>query len=131
MVVFKPVTREQDARVIASNAAALWQRIDTILSPVLGRRGVAALYERSITAISAEYPVFEQVSFEHVPTDFTFIEQVLTQLEPARAIAVHTVLVHTFHNLLTELIGTPLAEQILGMDSDYLDLLKGNSHVRG
>lgn len=130
MVVAEPITRERDASAIAGTAVALWQRLNTILSPVLGRRGVDALYERSLILISNDYPEFTQIHSECAPTiDSPSLDAVLTQLQPARAYAAHIALTQTFHSLLVELIGTSLAEQLLDSDCDYFRARKGVSHA--
>src|SRR5687768_10983754 len=51
-------SRAPEARAgqIADAAVAIWQAIDAALAPVLGQRGVVALYQRSLHLASQTYP---------------------------------------------------------------------------
>ena len=50
------VDREGDATQIADAVFAVWQKIDAALSPIVGTRGVAALYKRSLYLCGTTHP---------------------------------------------------------------------------
>ncbi|MFC5435486.1 hypothetical protein ACFPME_02900 [Rhodanobacter umsongensis] len=104
-----------DASRIIDMAVSRWLDIDAVLSPIIGRPGVAALFERSIHLACANHPCLAPVhqgAFE--PGDFGPLRQALAQASSADADAANDALLGTFQTLLTNLIGGPLAERLLG-----------------
>lgn len=121
MVLPEVVAPEKDAGAVASKTRALWQRTDAALSPVLGRRGVTALYQRSLALASHEYPELAPINAERFSSvDYALLAVVLAEQDSVRAAAASRWLFQTFRELLTELIGVALAEQLLDCSHDYI-----------
>ena len=96
-------------------AISRWLEIDALLSPIIGQPGVAALFERSVHLSCAIHPCLASVphgTFEH--GDFGSLRHALAQESGADAAAANDALLCTFQALLTNLIGGPLAERLLG-----------------
>ena len=108
------VGRDANATQIADAVAATWQEIDTALAPILGSRGVAALYKRSLYLCGATHP-WLAVLHEGVQTgvDLPPLKSLLTQQGSADAANAATALFQTFHQLLSSLIGLSLTERLL------------------
>lgn len=103
-----------DAGQIADAAVAIWTAIDKALSPVIGLRGSAALFERSLHLAQADYPWLGAAD-EHAAgaRQFGALRSLLVQQTPDQAAAAHDFLLHTFVNLLTDLIGASLTRRLL------------------
>jgi len=103
-----------DARRIAEAAVAIWGAIDAALSPVIGPRGSAALYKRSLHLASGAYP-WLAAAYEGAvrPGDFSALQAVLSQQTSTIAAAAHDALLQTFHDLLADLIGRSLTQRLL------------------
>ena len=106
--------RDTTASQIADAAAATWLRIDATLAPIIGPRGVAALYKRSLHLNRQAYPCLAQ-ALESVQTtlDVTPLQAVLGHLTAGEAATVGGMILQTFHELLTQLIGDSLTERLL------------------
>ena len=50
------VTDGADAEQVADAIVAIWLEIDQALNPIIGHRGVAALYNRSLNLTAAAHP---------------------------------------------------------------------------
>jgi len=105
---------KEDAARTAYAAALTWRNIDLELSPVIGRRGVVALLDRSLHKIRPDHPwlavKFEQGS-EH--DFFEPLEQALLQQSGDEAAAANHALLVAFCSLLADLIGGSLTERLL------------------
>ena len=99
---------------IADGAVAIWRAVDKALSPVIGQRGSAALYERSLHLAQAEY-LWLGAAYQGAaePGGFAALRAALVQQTPEQAAAAQDFLLHTFINLLTDLIGTSLTRRLL------------------
>lgn len=96
-------------------AVSRWLDIDAVLSPIIGRPGVAALFERSSHLACANHPCLSSVhEGPFQPGDFSSLRRALAQETNAEAAAANDALLCTFQALLTKLIGAPLAERLLG-----------------
>ena len=103
-----------DAGQIADAASAAWIAIHAALSPVIGPRGSAALYQRSLHVTRALYawlPVAYEAAAE--PGDFGALRSALALQTAVDGAAAHDAMLHTFLDLLTALIGEPLSERLL------------------
>ena len=99
---------------IADATVMLWQEIDTALSPVLGKQGVAALYRRSLHVTAAAWPWLAGLSVDLAPSlDLAPLKAALFQQSSAHAAAAGDVLLHTFRELLANLVGPSLTDQLL------------------
>ena len=103
-----------DAGQIADAASAVWKSIHVALSPVIGPRGSAALYHRSLHVTRVLYawlPVAYETAAE--PGDFGPLHSALALQTAVDSAAAHDAMLHTFLDLLTALIGEPLTERLL------------------
>ena len=110
-----------DSVLIADAAIAIWHKVDAALSPIIGQRGVIALYRRSIFIHRADYP-WLMTAHDHTsrPDEFAALHTALSRQSSSVATATNGVLVHTFHDLLGKLIGASLTERLLQSVPDNL-----------
>ncbi len=102
------------AAQVADAAVATWRNVDAALSPIIGPRGVRALYERSIHVTRAAHPCIEPTQEAGVqPGEFAALHAALAQQTSANAAAANGALLQAFCDLLTILIGASLTEQLL------------------
>ncbi|MES2226711.1 MAG: hypothetical protein V4540_02945 [Pseudomonadota bacterium] len=103
-----------DPARLAEKIVATCRAIDDALSPIVGHRGVAALYRRSVHLASEAHPWLAR-AHEGTPTalDLAPLAAVLAQQSGAQAVAGGTLLLQTFHSLLTTLVGPSLTERLL------------------
>jgi len=108
------VTDPADAAQIADAIVAIWMEIDEALHPIIGHRGVAALYNRSLTLTAAAYP---WLAMGHqgvlAAIDPTALKAALVSQAPAEAAAGGNALFHSFHELLASLVGPSLTDRLL------------------
>ena len=99
---------------IADAIVATWQEIDEALTPIIGQRGVAALYKRSLYLTVSAYPWLSS-THESVQTvmDLTALKSTLAQQSSGAAAAGGSQLLQTFKDLLASLIGPSLSERLL------------------
>ena len=103
-----------DPLEVAQSAVSTWHRIDNALSPIIGHRGVAGLYKRSLSLTRGEHPALTSVFEEAiVPGDYSTLRQALAQQSAPVAVAASAALLTTFTDLLTKLIGLSLTERLL------------------
>ena len=112
-----------DALQIADSAVAVWRELDGALSPIIGRRGVAALFKRSLLLTVPEHTSLVAAHWE-VETlgDFESLRATLKQHSGADAIAINGALLQQFIDLLTTLIGESLTERLLQSVLDNLPI---------
>lgn len=103
-----------DARQIADAIISTWQEIEAALSPIIGTRGVAALYARSLKMTQTTHPWLPKLS-EGVPStmDVERLRTVLAQQDADRAAAGGRAHLHRFYELLASLVGSPLTGRLL------------------
>jgi hypothetical protein len=105
---------EADAGHVAGALAAIWQEVDAALSPIIGSRGVAALYHRSLFRVAAEHRWLADLPQGALPAiDLGALQSAAAQQSSAEALDGTRALFQTFHQLLTSLIGASLAERLL------------------
>jgi hypothetical protein len=99
---------------IADAALATWGEIDAALVPIIGKRGLAALYTRSVHVTAQAHP---WLGIEHdaalVAADFNELTPLLRQQDSATALAGATALFSTFHQLLSSVVGSSLTERLM------------------
>lgn len=98
------------AAQIASAVIGLWNEIDDALTPIIGTRGVVALYQRSLHLSMASHPWLAVKTNGGGPVN---LQTLLAQQSAADAAAGGSTFLHTFHSLLTSLIGASLTERLL------------------
>jgi len=102
------------AAQIAAATVATWQAIDTALAPIIGRRGVAALFGRSVHLAAAGHAWLLNVPVGvDEAMDLARLEQALMCQSPADASAAGRALLQTFEALLGSLIGPSLTGRLL------------------
>ena len=118
-----PITRLSadgaDGRQIADAAVSSWRSIEAALAPVIGQRGVAALFARSLYVVRGEHP------WLHAAQETAPEANVLAALQtalgrhsgPDAAAAIGAQL-KAFFELLIRLIGASLTERLLHPVSD-------------
>ncbi|MGZ5195908.1 MAG: hypothetical protein ACXWJM_14910 [Ramlibacter sp.] len=105
---------EADARTIAAQAVAAWTGIDAALSPVVGRRGVAALYKRSLHLTTAAHPwLASACQGASEPGDYSALLQAIELQTSVEAAASHGAVLKKFREMLAHLIGESLTERLL------------------
>lgn len=102
------------AEQVASSIVATYQDIDGALTPIIGPRGVAALYHRSVHLARQTQPLLASVP-TGVPSamDLSPLKLLLIRQTPAAAAALGGLLLHIFLELLSALIGTSLTQRLL------------------
>ena len=103
-----------DPRGIADAAVAVWTAIDGALSPVIGARGNAALYKRSLHLARAQHPWLAAAYDGAVqPGDYSALRAALAQQAATDASQAQDALLRIFHDLLADLIGRSLTKRLL------------------
>lgn len=103
-----------DAARIAEAVCATWQAIDAALAPILGSRGVAALYKRSLYLTGAAHPWLAGLHDSVQDTiELSALRPVLAQQTVADAAAGGNALLQALNQLLASLIGPSLTERLL------------------
>jgi hypothetical protein len=103
-----------DAEQVAEAITAIWLKIEQALHPIIGHRGVAALYNRSLHLTAVAYP-WLAIDQPAVPAaiDPSGLRSALVQQTAAEAAAAGSALFLTFHELLASLVGAPLTDRLL------------------
>jgi hypothetical protein len=103
-----------DAVQVADAAVSSWRSVEAALSPIIGKRGVAALYQRSLFLARAAHPCLASVHEGALqPGEFAALHAVLVQEPATNAAAASRALLETFRGLLANLIGEALTERLL------------------
>jgi hypothetical protein len=102
------------AAQIAEASVAIWTAIDAALAPVIGPRGSAALFKRSLHLTRASHPLLaEAYHAASTPGDYSGLRTVLSRQAPTDAAAAHDAMLRTFNDLLADLIGRSLTQRLL------------------
>jgi hypothetical protein len=103
-----------DAARIASSVCAFWEQIEAALAPLVGQRGVAALYRRSLYLAAVGHPWLEPPEDPQPALDLTALNSMLARQNSAEEAAAGGVaMLQAFQTLLTSLIGSSLTERLL------------------
>ncbi len=102
------------SRQVAGMVTSAFRGIDQALTPIIGTRGVAALYTRSMHLARQTHPWLPR-SREgvHPAMDVTALTTELALQTAAAAAAAGGQLLHTFCELLISLIGPSLSDRLL------------------
>lgn len=99
---------------VAEIVGEAFQGIGRALVPIIGQRGVAALYRRSLHVAGPSCArISEPTEAAPIAMDIALLESELAQQTAAEAAAAGTELLQGFHVLLTTLIGPLLTERLL------------------
>jgi len=103
-----------DAAQVADAAVALWKAVHGALTPVIGPRGSAALYHRTLHGAREQYPWLAAAYDSTLqPGDFATLRAALAQQPAVDAAAAQDGILQAFLDLLAALIGEPLTERLL------------------
>ncbi len=108
------VGEDADAAQIAGALLTIWVEIDRVLAPIIGERGVALLYKRSIYLTMQSHP---WLSHTHEGAETAMhlegLEAAFAQQSNSDAAAAGHALLLKFHQLLASLIGPSLTQRLL------------------
>lgn len=108
------LTPGADAAQVAATTVALWHAIDLALSPVVGARGVAALYNRSLRLVIDRHAGLGDVGLDVLAAmDLAALKAALERQAPAEAAAASADLFRAFRQLLSSLVGVALSDRLL------------------
>lgn len=103
------------AAQVADLIVPVWEQISAALSPVIGLRGVAALYKRSLHLAGATHPWLAVAQGNNLAEmDLPALKAAMARRDGAEAAAAGASLLLSFHGLVGSLIGPALSEQLLG-----------------
>ena len=102
------------AQMVADAAVARWESMVDALAPVLGKRGIAVLYRRTLYVAGRTHPclLLARESAERVC--FEPLHRVLLAQSANQAAMATDASIQTFHELLNSLIGIALTQKLLG-----------------
>ena len=100
---------------VAATVMTALHGIDQALTPIVGRRGMAALYERSLHRTRQTHPWLPVAGdeVEGREADLAALAAALTRALPAEACAAGIHLLESLRALLSNLIGESLTERLL------------------
>ena len=108
------VAQVADVQQITTAIISVWLEIERALSPILGRRGVAALYRRSLNLCVDLHP-WLQAAQPPALADFdtSALATALLQQTPGNAGQGGVALLEALHALMCSLVGTSLTDRLL------------------
>jgi hypothetical protein len=113
-ILAPPAGADAEAGQVADAAVQTWRAVDAALSPIIGQRGVAALYKRSLHLVRTQHPWLAAVHEEtRQPGDFAPLHAALARQPGLAAVAAHEALLQTYRDILAQLIGASLTERLL------------------
>lgn len=108
------VAEDADSSQISAAINALWTDIEAALHPIVGRRGVAALFKRTLHLAAARHPWLAPLKpGSDDGVDLGPLTALFTEQRPALASEAGSALFEIFRELLATLIGAPLSERLL------------------
>jgi hypothetical protein len=102
-----------DARQIAEALISTWGEIEGALSPVLGPRAVALLYQRSICLAAGSRPWLAPICESGRALEPEALRSAFAPQSTDTAAAGGHELLQAFHATLVSLVGQPLTERLL------------------
>lgn len=106
--------RGADSAGVVEAIVSVWRVVEAELSPIIGSKGVAALYWRSLYLVRARYPWLGAIQGAESPMDFSQLRAVLHQQGSSQAAAAGGAHLQAVYELLGSLIGASLTAQLLG-----------------
>ncbi|WP_367371935.1 hypothetical protein [Pseudomonas lini] len=105
---------DADIARVAQTIVSTLQDVNAALTPIIGQQGVAALYRRSLQLCASAHPrlvgTYDRVQ---AALDLTALKSVLVEQSEADALFFGEVMLTTFYELLTTLIGPSLTARLL------------------
>lgn len=106
---------EADAAAVAAAVLLAWAQADEALNPVIGPRGVLALYNRSLQLAAARHSWLASAHAGALaPLDLPALRAALAGQAAAEALQGGQALLQAFDDLLCSLIGASLTDRLLG-----------------
>ena len=94
--------------------AVVCGEIAAALAPIIGHRGVAALYKRSLYVLGPAHPGLAPLhEGVQASMDLNALTAAIARLDDAAAFAGSVALLQSFHELLASLVGSSLTERLL------------------
>ena len=105
---------DADASRVAATVVAMWRDVELRLTPIVGPRGVAALYGRSLYLTSRDFPWIGHRP-DGVPgtADLNALASALASQSSVLGAEGGAALLHTFQTLLASMVGGALTERLL------------------
>lgn len=108
------VAADVDAAGAAAAVVAVWRDAERALRPVIGTRGVVALFNRSAHVAASAYPWLALARQDPAaPLDLNALQALFLAHGAPQALAAGNHLLDQLHRLLEHLVGHPLTEQLL------------------
>lgn len=102
------------AAQIAASIASTCRGVEEALTPIIGARGVAALFDRSLHVTCQSFPWLGEAKVGVSPVmALDALASLLVRQDPLVAAAAGGLFLHTFHQVLSSLIGASLTERLL------------------
>jgi hypothetical protein len=112
--IFQLFPESAETGKIAEKAVTTWRAVEAALSPIIGKRGVAALYKRSLYLTCADFPWLSAAfGTAALAGEYSPLKTALSQQTASNAAAASGNLLQTFYNLLVNLIGASLTGRLL------------------
>jgi hypothetical protein len=106
--------RNPDAAETADALVSVWQDITSALYSIIGRQGIAALYDRSVSLTSKQHPwLASSRAGVGNSVDHQALRSVVAGQSASDAGAGASEFLQTFCDVLASLIGSALCEQLL------------------
>lgn len=103
-----------DAAAAALAVVGVWRDAERALRPVIGVRGVVALFNRSVHVAAAAHPWLAQAGQDPAaPLDLDALQSLCRAQGAQHALAAGNKLLDELHRLLEQLIGDRLTEMLL------------------
>lgn len=119
-VLANRIRNDASAGSASKGVVSLCADIGAALTPIVGARGVAALYKRSLFLTCQTHPALSALHESVQSTmDLSQLEAALKPLSEAEANNVGTALLESFHALLGSLVGLSLTERLLSSLWDH------------
>ena len=105
---------DADTARIAHAIVSTLQGMDAALTPIIGQQGVSALYRRSLHLCASQHPRVAHISGRlQTALDMNALNSALVTESEADALFFGEVMLITFYELLTTLIGPSLTARLL------------------
>jgi hypothetical protein len=98
----------------ADAAVSMWEEIAAALHSVIGRQGVAAMYDRSVALTTRSHPwIAGARGGAKSLVDLAPLQAIVAQQDHSTAAAGTAELLRTFYDVLVSLIGSALSDELL------------------
>ena len=108
-------TEERGIVVLRGSTLEVWAQLADVLVPVIGPRGMVALYNRVLELAAERHPWFEQARSADMDLEslFSLLGMSIARQDVDEAAAAIACLFDTFDRVLVTLVGAPLSARLL------------------